>query len=171
MGMIYRDLKPQNVILNADGHIQLVDLGGVADVGGKVLGTGVLDEQTGGLFKTDTQRQGIESNPSVFRADSTGNAGQVYSYGGAMDRSGIIRGMPSGNNSNNSNYTANAAKSKHNISLNNSQQRSIYVASEPAPAIRRAKSIMGTCGFMGMISSIILYMCCGFELYFYILFY
>jgi serine/threonine protein kinase len=30
-GLIYRDLKPQNVLLNADGHVQLVDLGGVLD--------------------------------------------------------------------------------------------------------------------------------------------
>lgn len=30
-GLIYRDLKPQNVLLNADGHVQLVDLGGVMD--------------------------------------------------------------------------------------------------------------------------------------------
>ena len=30
-GLIYRDLKPQNVLLNADGHVQLVDLGGIMD--------------------------------------------------------------------------------------------------------------------------------------------
>jgi serine/threonine protein kinase len=34
MGLIYRDLKPQNVLLCDDGHIQLVDLGGVMDAYG-----------------------------------------------------------------------------------------------------------------------------------------
>lgn len=38
IGLMYRDLKPSNVLLNADGHIQLVDLGGVVDESGKVLG-------------------------------------------------------------------------------------------------------------------------------------
>lgn len=28
MGLIYRDLKPSNVIVTSDGHVQLVDLGG-----------------------------------------------------------------------------------------------------------------------------------------------
>lgn len=38
MGLMYRDLKPNNVLLNDDGHIQLVDLGGVADEHGLILG-------------------------------------------------------------------------------------------------------------------------------------
>jgi serine/threonine protein kinase len=38
MGMMYRDLKPSNVLLRADGHIQLVDLGGVIDQDGSKLG-------------------------------------------------------------------------------------------------------------------------------------
>jgi len=37
MGLIYRDLKPQNVLLHEDGHIQLVDLGGVRDMRGQNL--------------------------------------------------------------------------------------------------------------------------------------
>ncbi len=36
-GMLYRDLKPGNVLLNDDGHICLVDLGAVADVQSKTL--------------------------------------------------------------------------------------------------------------------------------------
>jgi hypothetical protein len=35
---VYRDLKPANVLLNADGHIQLVDFGSVCDLSGKTLG-------------------------------------------------------------------------------------------------------------------------------------
>lgn len=38
MGLMYRDLKPNNVLLHEDGHIQLVDLGGVADEYGTTLG-------------------------------------------------------------------------------------------------------------------------------------
>jgi len=39
MGLMYRDLKPNNVLLNEDGHVQLVDLGGVVDDDGKLIGS------------------------------------------------------------------------------------------------------------------------------------
>ena len=37
LNLMYRDLKPSNVLLNEDGHCQLADMGGVADCGGSVL--------------------------------------------------------------------------------------------------------------------------------------
>ena len=43
LNLMYRDLKPSNVLLCEDGHIQLADMGGVADCGGSVLGKDHVD--------------------------------------------------------------------------------------------------------------------------------
>lgn len=37
LGFMYRDLKPENVVLLGSGHIKLVDLGGVCDPDERVL--------------------------------------------------------------------------------------------------------------------------------------
>jgi serine/threonine protein kinase len=47
-GLMYRDLKPNNVLLNDDGHIQLVDLGGVHSGSLSRVGVTRSDLTTGG---------------------------------------------------------------------------------------------------------------------------
>ena len=54
MGLIYRDLKPHNILLHEDGHIRLIDLGCVMDVKGRYINStsdafrAVAEEQVAG---------------------------------------------------------------------------------------------------------------------------
>jgi serine/threonine protein kinase len=52
-------LKPNNVLLCANGHIQLIDLGGVLDETGNVLG---VNQESSGLANLFTQQFGL-GNP------------------------------------------------------------------------------------------------------------
>jgi len=126
MEMIYRDLKPSNVLLNADGHIQLVDMGGVVDVGGKTLG-----------------RQGYKGSEddALFDNGSPGSERQ------SMTSSSM-------NNVKNANIVKNMLSSASNeLSASLSKFRSPsgqdrdYAVAEP-PTLKRARSIMGTAGYM-----------------------
>lgn len=62
MGLIYRDLKPANILLQSDGHIQLVDLGAVIDLSGNVLDHNDNNDKIGALFNNDSQRFSFENN-------------------------------------------------------------------------------------------------------------
>ena len=72
MGLIYRDLKPNNVLLNADGHIQLVDLGGVVDERGETLGK--ADDATQLLLPLLQKNYTSSSNGAYLSASAGGVA-------------------------------------------------------------------------------------------------
>lgn len=69
MGLMYRDLKPNNVLLCADGHIQLVDMGGVVDHDGKTLG--IKDDES--KYPLFSKTFGNESKAELGAIDSRGD--------------------------------------------------------------------------------------------------
>ena len=70
MGLIYRDLKPNNVLLNADGHIQLVDMGAVTDTEGYVLDTIHVESENTPMFSVDPIEQREIPNLSNLNSDN-----------------------------------------------------------------------------------------------------
>lgn len=62
-GLLYRDLKPGNVLLNKDGHVQLIDLGTVGDLEGECLQA--VDPMASGLIaRVGSSAKGAKSSPS-----------------------------------------------------------------------------------------------------------
>ena len=70
MGLMYRDLKPNNVILNEDGHVQLVDLGGVVDDEGKFIGA---QHETGAILPLFTRQYGSMAEAARAQRESREN--------------------------------------------------------------------------------------------------
>ena len=133
LGMIYRDLKPPNILLNADGHIQLVDLGGIIDPGGRVLGLHDESEyMLNGLFVkdfahfTEEYHQGQQLTNKKSTKASKRNPYGVDDVGDPEDEQEAVNLI--------------APVKEEDSSLN-----------KPQPSIsRRAKSIMGTDGYMAI---------------------
>jgi len=132
MGMIYRDLKPANVLLNADGHIQLVDMGGVIDVGGKTLGNdhadGLHDHPMFGPSHVDISGR--------LKASSSKSGDSV-----SKDKGGFSL-APGKGIGNHSGYSV-SARSASNM-CGRSRAQSLAEQSD----LQRANSIMGTYGYM-----------------------
>lgn len=71
MGLIYRDLKPGNVLLLQDGHIQLIDLGSVIDVQGLTLGVEKESDGMAPIFAAIARRESESSGLRTPPGDGT----------------------------------------------------------------------------------------------------
>lgn len=102
-GLIYRDLKPQNVLLNADGHVQLVDLGGVLDDDGAWTRRRRGDDSLLPLFSAGNVGKRIEEIPEESEENEREDSPMVHDAASmqvaamkAMESSANVNGAQEG---------------------------------------------------------------------------
>jgi len=135
LGMIYRDLKPPNILLNADGHIQLVDLGGIIDPGGRVLGLHDESEyMLNGLFAKD-----YAHFTEDYHSDTTGVPSRSTKGKGKGKSNDILAQLEEGEGE--------EEEEEEEEEASPAPADGADAAAENKPSVtRRAKSIMGTDG-------------------------
>lgn len=164
MGLIYRDVKPHNILLNADGHVQLVDMGGVIDVGGAVLGYDNNKDEMEGMFAQGTKSVGEVSACISGNVKKLRHSGQVNRPGSSTDSSyndnkPLLTGIftPAADDSSDlcngststktpPNVESSANGGSVNLSASNRSSSSYKMAR--AITVKRATSVMGTGGYI-----------------------
>jgi len=158
MGLLYRDLKPCNILLQATGHIALVDFGSVTDLEGSTLQQDTADPP---IFMKEYKR---ENALSTGEENSHSNS-QSHSFGrhraGAVPTSGLTY-APGGNTYLNDDerscggYTVLAPSklSSDQDCAQHEKAEKLLGESDNAPnhddygLLMRAQSVIGTPGFM-----------------------